>query len=127
MKVRDRVNQLLFPAAGAPDPDEGLGRQKAVVVCGDLNTAPEAATTQILQGRTGSEIDTEGFKRDDKGDNYRLRTLAPILNEGPDGQPSPETPFSRRFNGRGELIDHIVISHRLVNPDRQPVASTHNH
>jgi endonuclease/exonuclease/phosphatase family metal-dependent hydrolase len=122
--VRDRVNQLLFPAAGSPDPDEGLGHQKGVVVCGDLNDEPEAATTQILQGPTGSEIGTEGFKRDDKGDGYRLWNLAPILNEGPEGQPPAEAPFTRRFKGRGELIDHIFASHRLVNPGNMPVART---
>jgi endonuclease/exonuclease/phosphatase family metal-dependent hydrolase len=40
---------------GEPDPDEGLGREKAVVFCGDLNDQPDAATTQIIQSPTGSE------------------------------------------------------------------------
>jgi len=122
--VRDRVNQLLVTAAGAPDPDQGLGRQKAVVVCGDLNDEPEAATTQILLGPAGSEIGTEGFKLGDEGDGYRLWNLAPILNAGPEGQPPPEPPFTRRFKGRRELIDHILASNRLVNPGNMPVART---
>lgn len=124
LTVRDRVNQLLGPAEGPPDLEKGLGRQKAVVVCGDLNDEPEAATTQILQGPSGSELGTEGFNRGDKGDGYRLWNLAPILNRDPDGEPPAEPPFTRRFKGRGELIDHIFASHRLVNPDNQPVART---
>jgi endonuclease/exonuclease/phosphatase family metal-dependent hydrolase len=72
--VRDRVNQLLSASAGASNPGEGLRHQKAVVVCGDLNDEPEAATTQILQGPAGSEIGIEGFKWDDKGDGFRFGT-----------------------------------------------------
>ena len=122
--LRDRVNQILSSCAGSPDPDEGMGRQKAVVVCGDLNDATDAATTQILQGPSGSELGTEGFRRGDKGDGYRLWNLAPLLNAGPNGEPPTSSPFSRRFQGRGELIDHILASHRLVNPGNIPVART---
>jgi predicted extracellular nuclease len=76
-------------------------------VLGDLNDEPLAATTQILLGPPGSEIDTQGFDLDDDGDAQRLWNLAPrILPE--DGR------FSRVFNGRPELIDHILVSHPLV-------------
>jgi len=77
-----------------------------VIVLGDLNDEPTAATTQILLGPPGSEIDTSGFDRPDEGDGSRLWNLAPRIPE--------ERRFSRVFRGRGELIDHILVSHALV-------------
>jgi endonuclease/exonuclease/phosphatase family metal-dependent hydrolase len=79
---------------------------RTVVVLGDLNDEPLAATTQILLGPPGSEIGTGGFDTPDKGDAQRLWNLAPALPEG--------RAFSRIFNGRRELIDHILVSHALV-------------
>jgi len=76
-------------------------RRQEVVVCGDLNDELKAATTQILQGPTGSEIGTEGFKRDDKGDGYRLWNLAPILNEGLRGNRPPKHPSRGPSKGVG--------------------------
>jgi len=55
---------------------EGEGRERAVIVLGDLNDEPSAATTQILLGPPGSEIRTPGFDRDDEGDGWRLWNLA---------------------------------------------------
>jgi len=94
--VRACANELL----------EGQGGERAVIVLGDLNDVPEAATTQILLGPPGSEIDTAGFERPDQGDGWRLWNLAPMI--------PPRRRFSRRFRGRGELIDHILASHALV-------------
>lgn len=122
--LRERINQLLAPASGSFETADGLGREKSVIVCGDLNDEPDAATTQILQGPAGSEIDTGGFPRGDKGDGYRLWNLALLLNLGPNGEPPAEPPLTRVFKGRGELIDHIFASHRLVNPANLPVART---
>ncbi|MFO8238323.1 MAG: endonuclease/exonuclease/phosphatase family protein [Prochlorococcaceae cyanobacterium] len=122
--IRDRINALLSGDQGEPDPRQGQGREKAVVFCGDLNDQPDAATTQIIQGPSGSEIDTQGFRSPDKGDGYRLWNLAPILNRSENGQPPAEAPYTRRFEGRGELIDHIFASHRLVNPNNIPKAWT---
>jgi endonuclease/exonuclease/phosphatase family metal-dependent hydrolase len=85
---------------------DGQGRERAVIVLGDLNDEPAAATTQILLGPPGSEIDTPGFERPDQGDGSRLWNLAPLISE--------ERRFSRVFRGRGELIDHILVSHALV-------------
>lgn len=82
------------------------GKQRRVIVLGDLNDVPEAATTQILHGPAGSEIGTTGFTQDDRGDGQRLWNLAPRI-------PADQR-FSRRFRGRGELIDHILVSHALV-------------
>jgi endonuclease/exonuclease/phosphatase family metal-dependent hydrolase len=85
---------------------DGLGRERAVVVLGDLNDEPQAATTQILLGPPGSEIGTQGFDRPDQGDGDRLWNLGPLIPE--------ERRFTRVFRGRRELIDHVLVSHALV-------------
>jgi hypothetical protein len=85
---------------------------------------PEAATTQNLQGPPGSELGTGGFPHGDKEDSYRLWNLAPLLNQGPDGESPAEPPYTRIFKGRGAMIDHILASHRLVNPRNKPEART---
>ena len=41
----------------------GEGREMAVVLTGDMNDEVDAATTLILNGPPGSEIDTDGFDR----------------------------------------------------------------
>jgi endonuclease/exonuclease/phosphatase family metal-dependent hydrolase len=114
MTIRARLDRLLD---NPDDPRDGLGRSTAVVFCGDLNDEAESASTQIIQGPTGSEIDLRpgsGFRQSDRGDGYRMWNLAPLLPAQPDGTP----PFTRVFKGRGELIDHVFASHRLVNPQR---------
>lgn len=116
MTARAHLDQLLADPA---NPAVGLGRERAVVFCGDLNDEPTAATTQIVAGPTGSEIDlTAGsaFQRPDADDAFRLWNLAPLL---PAGQR-----VTRVFKGRGELIDHIFASHRLVNPANLPTVQT---
>jgi len=85
---------------------DGRGDERPLVVLGDLNDEPQAATTQILPGPPGSEIGTEGFDRPDRGDARRLWNLAPLI--------PTERRFTRIFRGRGELIDHILVSHALV-------------
>jgi predicted extracellular nuclease len=86
---------------------DGQDRERAVVVLGDLNDEPTAATTQILLGPPGSEIGTPGFDRPDQGDGARLWNLAPLI--------PAERRFSRVFRGRGELIDHTLVSHAVLN------------
>lgn len=115
LTVRDQLNKLLDD----PDNPTGSGREKAVIFCGDLNDTVDAATTQIIQGPSGSEIETGGFGRPDQGDGYRLWNLAPLL---PDiaGEPA----YTRKYKGRGELIDHIFATRALVDPERLPVADT---
>jgi len=83
-----------------------LAEKRTVVVLGDLNDEPLAATTQILLGPPGSEFNTGGFSQPDKGDPQRLWNIAPKLPEN--------RAYSRVFNGRPELIDHILISHELA-------------
>ncbi|AIR97806.1 endonuclease/exonuclease/phosphatase family protein [Streptomyces glaucescens] len=84
----------------------GDGRERDVVVLGDLNDEVQAATTQILLGPPGSEAGTGGFDRPDLGDGARLWNVAPFI---PAGQR-----YSRVRSGRRELIDHVLLSHRLV-------------
>ena len=77
-----------------------------VVLCGDLNDTVQTATTQLLLGPPGSEIDTRGFKIPDQGDAQRLWNLAPLMQSGRN--------YSRINQGRPELIDHILVSELLV-------------
>lgn len=114
LALRDRANALLG----------GAGQERALVLCGDFNDGPDAATTQVLQGPSGSEIGTAGFRSGDRGDGDRLWNLAPLLNRQADGAAPSEPPFSRRFRDRGELIDHIFASQKLVNPANLPEART---
>ena len=116
MTVRARLDELL---ADGDAPTVGLGRERAVVLCGDLNDEPAAATTQIVVGPAGSEVDLSpdsAFRRADEGDGFRMFNLAPLL---PAGQR-----HTRVYKGRLDLIDHIFGSHRLVNPDNVPTAGT---
>lgn len=82
------------------------GEYTQLVVCGDLNDTTDAQTTQILSGPPGSEIGTTGYDRPDTGDRQRLWNLAARI--------PAEQRFSRIYRGRGELIDHILVSHALV-------------
>ena len=77
-----------------------------VVVAGDLNDEPQAATTQILLGPPGSEVGTGGFEQPDAGDALRLWNTAGFID--------PEQRWSRVYRGRRELIDHVLCSERLV-------------
>lgn len=85
---------------------DGHGETRAVLLAGDMNDGPEAATTQILLGPGGSEIGTAGFDRPDKGDATRLWNLAPLIPEA--------DRYSRIYQGRRELIDHLLVSKSLV-------------
>jgi endonuclease/exonuclease/phosphatase family metal-dependent hydrolase len=93
--------------------------EEAVILLGDMNDVTEAATTQMLQGPSGSQIGTGGFNRPDKGDDTRLFNLAPLIPE--------ERRYSRVHAGRKELIDHIFISEELLRgqPRRLPQADSH--
>ena len=90
-----------------------------LLLLGDLNDVPEAATTQILQGPPGSELGTPAFERRDAGDDARLFNLAPLLPEG--------HRYSRMFRGQGERNDHIFASQEFFpgQPRRLPVVDSH--
>ena len=122
--VRECVNEILAPAGGSFAPEAGRGREKAVIVCGTLNDGPESASTQILEGPGGRQLGTTRRPGGEAGDGYRLWNLAPLLNRGPLGEAPAEPPRSRVFRGQGELIDHVLASHRLVCGQRPPTAHT---
>lgn len=106
--LRVKANELL------------VGNQRnALIVLGDLNDVTKAATTQILQGPSGSEIGTRGFDRPDRKDDARLFNLAPLILE--------QRRFSRVFEGSGELIDHILVSQELLpgKPRILPLVDSH--
>ena len=98
----------------------------SVMVLGDLNDEVEAATTQILNGPTGSEIGTGGFDQPDHGDRQRLWNLAPRI-------PADQR-FSRIYRGRKELITSssatpwsersLKTTSSPTRPDRRPPSTT---
>ncbi|MFC8429809.1 endonuclease/exonuclease/phosphatase family protein [Streptomyces sp. NPDC057253] len=86
---------------------EGAGTKRDVIVLGDMNDVVNAATTQMLLGPPGSELDKpRAFAKSDLGDPFRLWDIAPRIPE--------ERRFSRVSFGRAELIDHVLLSHRLA-------------
>ena len=120
--IRQRLNEILADPQDPGNTAAGRGRNTALVFCGDLNDEVMAATTQIIQGPSGSEIGSRGFARGDQGDGFRMWNLAPRL---PDV--GGEAAFTRIYRGSGELIDHIFASHVLVNPGNMPAARTIMH
>jgi hypothetical protein len=116
MSCRATIDAVLTGQGDPPGDGPGTGTTNPVVLCGDLNDEPLAATTQIIHGPGGSEIDFRpgsGFRTGDVGDGYRMWNLYRLLPaEGPN--------YTRIYRGRGELIDHVFASHRLVNPDNIP-------
>ena len=77
-----------------------------LLLLGDFNDVPDAQTSLILNGPPGSEIGTRGFDRPDQGDNVRLFNLAPAIPQG--------RRFSRKHDGRPELLDQIFASEELL-------------
>jgi hypothetical protein len=92
---------------------------QALILLGDLNDVVNAATTQILNGPSGSEIGTSGFDRKDDGDDTRLFNLAPLIPEA--------RRFSRINQGNKELIDYIFVSQELLpgKPRKVPTVDSH--
>ena len=93
-----------------------------LLLLGDFNDVPEAQTSLLLNGPTGSEIGTQGFDRPDEGDDVRLFNLAPAIAQ--------ERRFSRVHRGRGELLDQIFASEEffpveLNNRRRLPIVDSH--
>ena len=101
-----RAAEAVTVRAAATELIDTHGQDVAVIVLGDLNDEASAATTQILQGPPGSEIGTGGFTRPDRGDAERLWNLAAYI-------PEPDR-YSRTYNGRRELIDHVLATGRIT-------------
>ena len=106
--IRVKANELL----------ENNDKQ-GLIVLGDLNDVTSAATTQILQGASGSEIGTTAFNRSDRGDDTRLFNLAPLIDS--------QRRYSRIHKNSKELIDHIFVSQELLpgQPRKLPEVDSH--
>jgi endonuclease/exonuclease/phosphatase family metal-dependent hydrolase len=96
--------------------DEPPSTLPAVIVLGDLNDTADAATTLVLEGPPGCPIGTGGLDSPGRGEGVRLWNVAPLI---PD-----EHRFSRISEGRPELIDHILISRRLLDHMHSATAVT---
>jgi endonuclease/exonuclease/phosphatase family metal-dependent hydrolase len=93
-----------------------LTAKRNVVVLGDFNDGPEAATTQIFYGPPGSQPKGPddaarpncAFQLEDKGDRQRLFNVTKLVPE--------DIRWSRKHNGQEELLDHILTSEGLMLP-----------
>ena len=112
--LHQRAAEAVTIRAWATDQLQGHGQERHVVVCGDLNDTPQAATTQVLLGPPGSQLGTGGFNQPDLGDGSRLWNLAPRMPAGDPVTGESAANWSRINNGVRELIDHILVSHLLV-------------
>ena len=112
--LNQRAAEAVTVRAWATEQLHGQGQQRHVLVCGDLNDTPQAATTQILLGPPGSQLGTGGFHQPDRGDGNRLWNLAPQMPAGDPVTGEGAANWSRINNGVKELIDQILVSHLLV-------------
>jgi endonuclease/exonuclease/phosphatase family metal-dependent hydrolase len=112
--LNQRAAEAATIRAWATDQLQGHGQERHVLVCGDLNDTPQAATTQLLLGRPGSQLGTGGFAQPDWGDGNRLWDLAPKMPAGDPVTGEGAANWSRINNGVRELIDQILVSHLLV-------------
>ncbi|MGR6320775.1 endonuclease/exonuclease/phosphatase family protein [Micromonospora soli] len=92
--LRVHLNDVL--AAAAVDGQPGM----PTILCGDLNDGPDAVTTVLLEGPADGDV-----HRPDTGDAVRLYNLGRRL--------PPARAYSRIYQGRGELIDHILATRDL--------------
>jgi endonuclease/exonuclease/phosphatase family metal-dependent hydrolase len=107
--LRVQANQLLEDNAKA-----------ALILLGDLNDGPDAATTQILYGPGGSQPGSSGFDRADAGDDTRLFNLDELI--------PADRRYSRVYQGSKELIDHILVSKELLSgsPIKLPLVDSYH-
>jgi endonuclease/exonuclease/phosphatase family metal-dependent hydrolase len=94
--------------------------KNALIVLGDLNDGPDAATTQILYGPGGSQPGSTGFERPDAGDDTRLFNLDELI--------PADRRYSRIYQGSPELIDHILVSKELIpgTPPKKPIVDSYH-
>jgi hypothetical protein len=70
MSCRAGFDTVVAAVGDQPGEGTGTGRATPVIFCGDLNDEPLAATTPIIQGPGGSEIDFQ------PGSGFRPATAA---------------------------------------------------
>lgn len=98
--LREHVNDL-------------LAQNRRVILLGDFNDGPLAATTEILYGPTGSQpqgpddaTKLRAFQRADQEDARRLFNVTMLV--------PPEERWTRKHNGQPELLDHVLASADLM-------------
>ena len=82
------------------------------IVLGDLNDEPLAATSQIFCGP--ADADVRSTDQDDPVRIYNLVDSIPLHGTNTKNFLAETERFSRIHEGRGELIDHIMVSKGLV-------------
>ena len=70
--LAQRAAEAATARAWATTQLQNAGQARHVLICGDLNDTPQAATTQVLLGAPGSQLGTGGFAHADRGDGNRL-------------------------------------------------------
>lgn len=108
VSVRSYLNDLLKP--------ESVTR---TIVLGDFNDEPRAATTQIFMGPEDADATST-----DKLDYTRLYNLVDSIPRRGDVTNdkwflAEDERFSRVYNGRRELIDHLFASKNLLGPSEE--------
>ena len=102
MTCRAELDTVLAAAGDEPGTGAGTGQDNPVIFCGDLNDEPLAATTQIIQGPTGSEIDFRpGIRLPHRRQRRRL----------PDVEPPPAA-----ATRRPQLQPHLQRARRTHRP-----------
>ena len=101
--VRAHLNDVMQP-----------GDTTHTVVLGDLNDEPHAATSELILGPEDADV-----TRPDQLDPVRLYNLMDALpRQGGAANDKwfldPAERFTRIYKGRGELIDHILVSKGLL-------------
>ncbi|NUM47063.1 MAG: endonuclease/exonuclease/phosphatase family protein [Anaerolineales bacterium] len=82
------------------------------IVLGDMNDEPLAATSQIFLGPADADVKTK-----DKFDGdhlYNLVDAIPLKGTATEDFLIGQDKFTRFHEGRGELIDHILVSKKLL-------------
>jgi endonuclease/exonuclease/phosphatase family metal-dependent hydrolase len=82
------------------------------IVLGDLNDEPLAATSQIFCGPADQDI--KSTDQDDPVRLYNLVDSIPLRGTNTKTLLAETERFSRVHEGKGELIDHIMVSKGLV-------------
>ncbi|CAN5898002.1 hypothetical protein BH24DEI2_BH24DEI2_24850 [soil metagenome] len=89
---------------------------EALIVLSDFNHVVEAATTQIVKGPPGSEIDStpRAFNTPDKGDKTRLFNLAPLILEDRRYSRVHKHMNERKLAGVPRLLEPSMLSHKTA-------------
>ena len=95
-----------------------LANEQNIILLGDFNDGPQAATTEALYGPPGSQPrgpdDSTrafgAFQRKDKGDTQRLFNITNLV--------PAEIRWTREHKGKKEMLDYILVSEGLMPRDR---------